>query len=150
MCLGESITGEAREVAKVQAALARQIQQPQHPLKPPVAIISGGECTVTLRNTEGGRGGRCSEFLLSLAIDLNAAENMFAIACDTDGIDGSEANAGAYVEPPSLARARALGVNAKEQLALNDAFGFFQPLDDLIVTVPTRTNVNDYRAMLIF
>ena len=149
MILGDSVTGEAREVAKVHAALARQIQQHHHPLKPPVAIISGGECTVTLRNAEGGRGGRCSEFLLSLAIDLNADEHMFAIACDTDGIDGSEANAGAYIEPPSLARARALGVTAKAQLAMNDAFGFFQPLDDLIVTGPTRTNVNDYRAILI-
>ncbi len=150
MILGDSVTGEAREVAKVHAALARQIQQHHHPLKPPVAIISGGECTVTLRTAGVGRGGRCSEFLLSLAIDLNAQANIFAIACDTDGIDGSETNAGAYLEPGSLTRARACGVNAKSQLAMNDAFGFFLPLDDLIVTGPTRTNVNDYRAMLIF
>ena len=150
MILGDSVTGEAREVAKVHAALARQIQQHHHPLKPPVAIISGGECTVTLRTAGVGRGGRCSEFLLSLAIDLNAQTNIFAIACDTDGIDGSETNAGAFLEPGSLARAAALDVNAKSQLAMNDAFGFFSPLDDLIVTGPTRTNVNDYRAMLIF
>ncbi len=150
MILGDSVTGEAREVAKVHAALARQIQQHHHPLKPPVAIISGGECTVILRTAGVGRGGRCSEFLLSLAIDLNAQANIFAIACDTDGIDGSETNAGAYLEPGSLARAHACEVNAKSQLAMNDAFGFFLPLDDLIVTGPTRTNVNDYRAMLIF
>lgn len=151
MIVGDSVTGEAREVAKVHAALARQIQQHHHPLKPPVAIISGGECTVTLRNAGGGRGGRCSEFLLSLAIDLNAQSNIFAIACDTDGIDGSETNAGAYLEPGSLARAAALdrNVSAKSLLAMNDAYGFFLPLDDLIVTGPTRTNVNDYRAMLI-
>ena len=150
MILGDSVTGEAREVAKVHAALARQIQQHHHPLKPPVAMISGGECTVTLRTAGVGRGGRCSEFLLSLAIDLNERENIFAIACDTDGIDGSEDNAGAYLEPGSLARARALGVSAKTQLEANDAYGFFSPLDDLIFTGPTLTNVNDYRALLIF
>ena len=149
MILGDSVTGEAREVAKVHAALARQIQQHHHPLKPPVAIISGGECTVTIRNAGQGRGGRCSEFLLSLAIELNEQENIFAIACDTDGIDGSEENAGAYLEPGSLARARALGVQAKPQLAMNDAYGFFSPLDDLVVTGPTRTNVNDFRAIII-
>ncbi len=152
MILGDSVTGEAREVAKVHAALARQIQQHHHPLNPPVAMISGGECTVTLRNMDGasgGRGGRCSEFLLSLAIDLDARRDIFAIACDTDGIDGSEQNAGAYIEPGSLARARTLGVQAKAQLMMNDAYGFFSPLDDLIVTGPTRTNVNDYRAILI-
>ena len=150
MILGDSVTGEAREVAKVHAALARQIQQHHHPLKPPVAMISGGECTVTLRTAGVGRGGRCSEFLLSLAVDLDERENIFAIACDTDGIDGSEDNAGAYLEPGSLARARALGVSAKTQLGANDAYGFFSPLDDLIFTGPTLTNVNDYRALLIF
>jgi len=149
MILGDSVTGEARDVAKVHAALARQIQQHHHPFKPPVAIISGGECTVTLRNAGVGRGGRCSEFLLSLAIDLDERENIFAIACDTDGIDGSEDNAGAYLEPGSMHRARLGGLQAKAQLAANDAFGFFAPLDDLIVTGPTRTNVNDYRVILI-
>jgi hydroxypyruvate reductase len=149
MVLGDSITGEAREVAKVHAALARQLQQHHHPFKPPVAIISGGECTVTLKNASEGRGGRCSEFLLSLAIDLDARANIFAIACDTDGIDGSEANAGAYLEPHSLSRARMIDINAKSQLAANDAWGFFAPLDDLIITGPTRTNVNDYRAILV-
>ena len=149
MILGDSITGEAREVAKVHAALARQIQTHHHPLKSPLAIISGGECTVTLRTAGQGRGGRCSEFLLSLAIDLEGRENIFAIACDTDGIDGSEENAGAYLEPGSLARAHALDANAKSLLGANDAYGFFAPLNDLIVTGPTRTNVNDYRAILV-
>jgi len=152
MILGDSVTGEAREVAKVHAALARQIQQHHHPLKPPVAMISGGECTVTMKSSNGapvGRGGRCSEFLLSLAIDLDERENIFALACDTDGIDGSEDNAGAYLDPCSLARARARGVHAKSQLGMNDAYGFFLPLGDLVVTGPTRTNVNDYRAILI-
>ncbi len=149
MVLGDSVTGEAREVAKVYAALARQIKEHQHPLKPPVALISGGECTVTLRKTNIGRGGRCSEFLLSLAIDLNGLDNVHAIACDTDGIDGSENNAGAVLTADSLARADHLDINAKLSLANNDSYGFFAGLDDLIVTGPTRTNVNDYRAILI-
>ncbi|MEQ1516487.1 MAG: glycerate kinase [Usitatibacteraceae bacterium] len=149
MILGDSVTGEARDVAKVHAALARQIQHHHHPLKPPVAIISGGECTVSLRDVGQGRGGRCSEFLLSLALDLDARENVFALACDTDGIDGSEENAGAYLEPGSLARARAVDANAKALLGANDAYGFFAPLNDLIITGPTRTNVNDYRAILV-
>ena len=151
MILGDSVTGEAREVAKVYAALARQIQRYHHPLKPPVALISGGECTVTLRGDAAvpGRGGRCSEFLLSLAIELEGGENIHALACDTDGIDGSEDNAGAFLTPSSLARASACGLAAKRQLQANDAYGFFGPLGDLIVTGPTRTNVNDYRVILV-
>jgi hydroxypyruvate reductase len=147
--LGDSVTGEAREVAKVYAALARQIRQHHQPFKPPVALISGGECTVTLRPGNQGRGGRCSEFLLSLAIELNGIGNISALACDTDGIDGSEDNAGAYLAPDSIARARKLGVSASEQLAANDAFGFFDAIGDTIRTGPTRTNVNDYRAILL-
>ena len=150
MILGDSITGEAREVAKVYAALARQIQQHHHPLKPPVALISGGECTVTLAPGNQGRGGRCTEFLLSLAISLDGLQHIAAIACDTDGIDGSEQNAGAILTDQSLPRARAMGQNAQQLLDANDAFGFFTPLGDLVVTGPTRTNVNDYRAILIF
>jgi len=151
MILGDSVTGEAREVAKVYAALARQIQRYHHPLKPPVALISGGECTVTLRGDAAvpGRGGRCSEFLLSLAVELEGCENIHALACDTDGIDGSEDNAGAYLAPNSLARASACGLAAKHQLQANDAYSFFGPLGDLIVTGPTRTNVNDYRVILV-
>jgi len=147
MNLGDSVTGEASEVAKTYAALARQIAQYADPIKPPVALISGGECTVTVRGS--GRGGRCTEFLLSLAVELAGAPNVYAIACDTDGIDGSEDNAGAVLLPGSLARGARLGLDARKLLADNDAYGFFSPIDDLVVTGPTRTNVNDYRAILI-
>lgn len=147
MVLGDSVTGESREVAKVYAALARQVRQHHHPLKPPVALISGGETTVTIRGQ--GRGGRCTEFLLSLAVELDGLEHVFALAADTDGIDGSETNAGAMLAPDSLARAAALGHSAKAMLANNDGYGFFEPLRDLVVTGPTRTNVNDYRIILV-
>ena len=147
MNLGDSVTCEASEVAKVYAALARQIAQHADPLKPPVALISGGECTVTVRGN--GRGGRCTEFLLSLAVELAGAANVYAIACDTDGIDGSEDNAGAVLTPESLGRGARLGLDARKLLADNDAYGFFSRLEDLVVTGPTRTNVNDYRAILI-
>jgi len=149
MILGDSVTGEAREVAKVYAALAKQIHQHHHPLKPPVALISGGECTVTLREAGVGRGGRCSEFLLSLGIELDGLAGVQALACDTDGIDGSEENAGAYLATDALYRANLGELDARKHLANNDAFGFFAALDDLIVTGPTRTNVNDYRVILI-
>jgi hydroxypyruvate reductase len=151
LILGDTVTGEAREVAKVYAALARQIRQHQHPMKPPVALISGGECTVTIREGAAatGRGGRCSEFLLALAIEMEGVKGVSALACDTDGIDGSEDNAGAHLGEDSLARAKALGLEPKRLLANNDAYGFFAPLEDLVVTGPTRTNVNDYRVILI-
>ena len=145
--LGDSVTGEASEVAKVYGALARQVARHGAPFAPPVALISGGECTVTVRGS--GRGGRCAEFLLSLAIDLAGLPRASAIACDTDGIDGSEDNAGAVLLPDSLARAAALGADARALLANNDAYGFFSALGDLVVTGPTRTNVNDYRAILV-
>jgi hydroxypyruvate reductase len=145
--LGDRITGEASAVAKTQEALARRIAGGSEPMKPPVAIISGGECTVTVRGS--GRGGRCTEFLLSLGIGLEGVPNVQAIACDTDGIDGSEDNAGAVLLPDSLERAIELGLNARKLLANNDAYGFFSGLGDLVVTGPTRTNVNDYRAILI-
>ncbi len=147
MNLGDSVTGEASEVAKVYAALARQIAQHAEPMKPPVALISGGECTVTVRGN--GRGGRCTEFLLSLAVELAGAPNIYAIACDTDGIDGSEDNAGAVLLPDSPVRGARLGLDARKLLANNDAYGFFSRVEDLVVTGPTRTNVNDYRAILI-
>jgi len=146
--LGDSITGEAREVAKVMAALVREIRAYGSPFKPPVALISGGECTVTVTGAKG-RGGRCSEFLLALALELDGLPGMHAIAADTDGIDGSEDNAGAMLAPDSLARAHAAGMNAKQLLAANDSYGFFSALGDLVVTGPTRTNVNDYRAIVI-
>jgi hydroxypyruvate reductase len=140
--LGDRITGEASEVARAQEALVRS-----GGLAPPVAIVSGGECTVTVRGD--GRGGRNTEFLLSLAIALDGLPGVHAIACDTDGIDGSEDNAGAVLSPDSLLRAARLGLDARKLLADNDAYRFFSALDDLVVTGPTRTNVNDYRAILV-
>jgi len=145
--LGDSVTGEAREVAKVYGALAREIRAHGTPWRPPVALISGGECTVTVRGD--GRGGRCAEFLLWLAIDLEGAEGIHALACDTDGIDGSEDNAGAILAPEALKRAQAKKLKPAALLARNDGYGFFSALDSLVVTGPTRTNVNDYRVILI-
>ena len=145
--LGDSVTGEAREVAKVYGALAREVKQHGLPYQPPVALISGGETTVTVRGR--GRGGRNCEFLLALGVDLNGAEGIHALACDTDGIDGSEDNAGAILAPDSLRRARQKHLEAAKFLATNDSYGFFSSLDDLVVTGPTRTNVNDYRVILV-
>jgi len=139
--LGDTITGEAREVAKVMAALVREIRRYSKPFKPPVALISGGECTVTVRG-EVGRGGRCTEFLLSLGIEL---VDVWAVAADTDGIDGTEDNAGAILTPESMKRGR----DAKARLASNDSYGFFSALGDLVTTGPTRTNVNDYRVIVV-
>jgi hydroxypyruvate reductase len=147
LVLGDSVTGESSEVAKVYAALAREVKQHGQPARPPVALISGGETTVTVRGQ--GRGGRCTEFLLSLAIALEGLPGAWALACDTDGIDGSEDNAGAWLAPDSLARARAQGLRPRELLAANDGYGFFAALDALVVTGPTRTNVNDYRVILV-
>ena len=145
--LGDSVTGEAAEVAKVYGALVRQVRGHAQPFAPPVALISGGECTVTVRGS--GRGGRCSEFLLALAIDLAGEAGVHAIAADTDGIDGSEDNAGAWLAPETLARAAAAGKVAKRLAAANDSYAFFAAVDQLIQTGPTRTNVNDYRAILV-
>lgn len=147
--LGDGITGEASEVAKVFGAMARQVASRGEPWQAPVALISGGECTVTLPAGVTGRGGRCNEFLLSLALDLGGLASAHAIACDTDGIDGTEDNAGAVLAPDALARAAALGLDARKLLAAHDSYGFFAALSDLVITGPTRTNVNDYRAILI-
>ena len=145
--LGDTVTGEAREVAKVHGALAREIVQHGLPWQPPVALISGGETTVTVRGK--GRGGRNAEYLLALAVDLTGAARVHALACDTDGIDGSEDNAGAILAPDSLARAGKTKLDATKLLADNDGYGFFSALGDLVVTGPTRTNVNDYRCILV-
>lgn len=145
--LGDSVTGEARHVAEVYGALARQVRLHGSPWKPPVALISGGETTVTVRGD--GRGGRCSEFLLALAVALGGMEGVHALACDTDGIDGSEDNAGAILAPDSVRRAARKKLDHGRFLENNDGYGFFSALDDLVVTGPTRTNVNDYRAILI-
>ncbi|MGO4329623.1 glycerate kinase [Cupriavidus sp. 2TAF22] len=152
--LGDTVTGEAQEVARVYAALVREIRTYNAPFAAPVALISGGECTVTLPQggAAGGarpRGGRCSEFLLSLALELDGAGDVYAIAADTDGIDGSEDNAGALLDPSTPARAQAAGAPARARLDAHDAWGFFDAAGDLVVTGPTRTNVNDYRAILI-
>jgi len=139
--LGDAIEGEAREVAGAMAADALADGDR------PCVLLSGGETTVTVRGN--GRGGRNSEFLLALAIALDGRPGVYAIACDTDGIDGSEDNAGAVVTPDTLARGRAQGLDARDFLADNDAYGYFAALGDLVVTGPTRTNVNDFRAILI-
>jgi len=147
LVLGDSVTGESRDVAGVHASIAREIRQNGHPWPAPAAIVSGGETTVTIRG--GGKGGRCSEFLLSLAIDLDGLPGTWALAADTDGIDGAETNAGAIATPDTIERARALGMEPKSRLADNDGFGFFSPLGDLVNTGPTLTNVNDFRVILV-
>ena len=145
--LGDAIEGEAAEVARVMAGIARQCALHGQPGGAPCVLISGGETSVTVRG--GGRGGRNAEFLLGLAVALDGHRGIHAIACDTDGIDGTEDNAGALLSPGSLARAASLGVLARDRLADNDGYGFFSSLDDLVVTGPTCTNVNDFRAILI-
>ena len=145
--LGDAVTGEAREVAKVYSALAREVREHGLPWQPPVALISGGECTVTVRGA--GRGGRCAEFLLALGLELGGLAGVHALACDTDGIDGSEDNAGAILTPDTLKRAAGKKLRAERLLADNDAYSFFAALDQLVVTGPTRTNVNDYRVILV-
>ncbi|SPA27853.1 HYDROXYPYRUVATE REDUCTASE OXIDOREDUCTASE PROTEIN; tartrate degradation [Cupriavidus taiwanensis] len=145
--LSDCIEGEAREVAEVHAAIARQVARRGQPFSRPCVILSGGETTVTVRGK--GRGGRNAEFLLSLAVALDGLPGVHAIAGDTDGIDGSEDNAGALLSPDTLTRAAGRGLNARAHLENNDGYAFFAGLDDLIVTGPTRTNVNDFRAILI-
>ncbi len=147
LILANDIEGEARDVALVHAAIARQAYRFGQPIASPCVLISGGETTVTVRG--GGRGGRNAEFLLALGVALDAHPGISALAGDTDGIDGTEDNAGALLFPDSLARAAAAGVRAKDRLANNDGYGFFQSLGDLVVTGPTLTNVNDFRAILV-
>ena len=143
--LGDDVEGEAREVAWEQAALAMTAAQGATRL--PCLILSGGETTVTVRGS--GRGGRNAEYLLALANALEGAPNVYALAADTDGIDGSEDNAGAVLQPDSWQRAGERGLSAAAMLDNNNGYGFFDALDDLIVTGPTRTNVNDFRAILV-
>ncbi len=145
--LSSSMEGEAREVALVHAGIARQLVLHDQPVPKPCVILSGGETSVTVRGN--GRGGRNAEFLLALAIGLQGLDKVHAIACDTDGIDGTEDNAGCVLAPDSLARAAQLGLDARALLADNDGYAFFDALGDLIITGPTRTNVNDFRAILV-
>lgn len=147
LILGDAIEGEAREVAMVMAGIARQVRRHGQPLPAPCVLLSGGETTVTLRGK--GRGGRNAEFLLGLGVALDGLAGVHALAADTDGIDGSEDNAGALLHPDSIARAATRGVSAKAALANNDGYGFFAAIDDLLVTGPTLTNVNDFRAVLV-
>jgi hydroxypyruvate reductase len=155
--LSDELEGESREVGKVHAALARTAAQrpagSQQPFAKPCVILSGGETTVTVRpRREGaakGRGGRAGEFCMGLAQALQGQGGVWALAADTDGIDGVEDNAGALVTPDTLARAVQAGVSLADCLDRNDAVGFFAPLGDLFTTGPTHTNVNDFRAMLI-
>lgn len=146
-CILGDLEGESRDVALVHAGIAKQIALHGQPFQPPVAIISGGETTVTVRGD--GKGGRDAEFLLGLTLALEGFGGVSAIACDTDGIDGVETNAGAIMTADSFARAQKAGVDLKALFANNDAFSAFEALGDLVVTGPTRTNVNDFRAILV-
>ncbi|MEZ5740890.1 MAG: glycerate kinase [Burkholderiaceae bacterium] len=148
LILGDALEGEARDVGLVMAGIARQVCRHDQPAPAPVALISGGETTVTISG-EGGRGGRNAEFLLALAVALGDAPRVTALACDTDGIDGSENNAGAMWTPALAARARALGISAVDHLDRHDAFTYFEAIDGLVTTGPTGTNVNDFRVVLI-
>jgi glycerate 2-kinase len=145
--LSDRVEGEARDVGKVLAAVARQVAAHNEPFAPPCVLLSGGETTVTVRGQ--GRGGRNVEFLLSLGLSLDGDRGIFALAGDTDGVDGLEEIAGAYLAPDSLARAWKKGIKPQESLAANDGHSFFEALGDSIVTGPTLTNVNDFRAILI-
>ena len=151
--LSDEIEGESREVAKVHAALARAVARRNAPFARPCVLLSGGETTVTLRARRAGaargRGGRAGEFCLGLAQALQGEPQVFALAADTDGIDGVEDNAGAWVEPHTLARAQALGLAVADHLDRNDSYGYFSALGDLVITGPTHTNVNDFRAILV-
>lgn len=148
--LGDSLEGEARDVAKVLAGITRQVAQHGQPFRTPCVLLSGGETTVTIRDPHGsGRGGRNVEFLLALAVALGDLEGVHALAGDTDGVDGIEEIAGALLTPDSLARAWAAGMNPRSFLDHNDAHSFFQKLGDSVLTGPTLTNVNDFRAILV-
>lgn len=145
--LSDSIEGEAREVGSVHAAIAREVATRNRPFGKPVLILSGGETTVTLRAK--GKGGRNSEFLLAFAIAIGGLEGVHALAADTDGIDGSEDNAGAFADGSTVSRMRAAGVDSKAMLAGNNAWTAFNAVGDLFVPGPTGTNVNDLRAILV-
>ena len=145
--LGDALEGEAREVATVMAGTALALRRHGRLARAPAVLLSGGETTVTVRGR--GRGGRNAEFLLALAVALRGEDGIYAIAGDTDGIDGSEDNAGALVEPGTLARAAGKNIDALARLADNDTYTVFAALGDLVVTGPTLTNVNDFRAILV-
>jgi len=145
--LSDAIEGEARDVGLVHAAIAREVAGRDRPFTKPVVILSGGETTVTLRGK--GRGGRNTEFLLSLASAIDGVAAIAALAADTDGIDGSEDNAGAFADGSTAGRLRTQGLDPLASLSSNDAWGAFNAIGDLFVTGPTGTNVNDFRAILV-
>ncbi len=145
--LGDALEGEARDVAEVHAVLARDVQAGLAPGDAPVLLLSGGELTVTRRGD--GVGGPNAEYALALALALNGAGGIHALACDTDGVDGAAEVAGAVIGPETLAQATAAGVDPEQALAINDAHGFFGAIGGQVVTGPTLTNVNDFRAILI-
>jgi glycerate 2-kinase len=147
LLLGDALEGEAREMAKVMAGIVKSVRDHQQPVPAPAVILSGGEATVTIRGK--GKGGPNAEFALALAVALKDCPGVDAIACDTDGIDGSEDNAGAIITPDTLERATALGLHPESQLSENDSYGFFKVLGDLVEIGPTLTNVNDFRAILV-
>jgi hydroxypyruvate reductase len=149
LILGDALEGESREMGTVLAGIARSVQRHGHPLPAPALLLSGGETTVSIGGGVAGRGGRNSEFLLGLAVALAGAPGIWAVAGDTDGIDGSEDAAGALIAPDTLARAGARGLDARAALAGHDSFTLFDALGDLIRTGPTLTNVNDFRAILV-
>jgi len=151
--LSDEMEGESRDVGKVHAALARAVATKNQPFQKPCVILSGGETTVTVKPLKDGaapgKGGRAGEFCLGLALALQGQPGVYAMAADTDGIDGMEDNAGAFVAPDTLSRAAAQGMKVDAFLDRNDAYGYFQPLGDLVITGPTHTNVNDFRVLLI-
>jgi hydroxypyruvate reductase len=151
--LSDEMEGESREVGKVHAALARAVAFKGQPFQRPCVILSGGETTVTVRpqapGVPRGRGGRAGEFCMGLALALQGQPKVYALAADTDGIDGVEDNAGAWVEPTTLSRARDQGMKIDHYLDRNDAYGFFVGLGDLLITGPNFTNVNDFRVVLV-
>lgn len=148
LILGDALEGEAADMGTICAGIARSVAAHGQPLAPPAVLLSGGESSVTIAGP-AGRGGRNTELALSMAIALAGHERIHAIACDTDGIDGSERNAGALIDPGTLERGRAAGLDPLQYLAGHDAYTYFESLDDLVITGPTGTNVNDFRAILI-
>jgi len=149
LILGDALEGEAREVGTVMAGIARSVTLHGYPVQPPALLLSGGEATVTIGSSGAGKGGRNTEFLLALSLGLAGADNIWAIAGDSDGIDGTEDAAGAIVAPDTLVRATRTGLDAHAFLSAHDSYTFFERLGDLVRTGPTLTNVNDIRALLV-
>jgi hydroxypyruvate reductase len=149
LILGDALEGEARELGTAMAGIASSVALHGQPVKRPAVLLSGGETTVTIGKTKPGRGGRNTEFLLALGVALNGQDGIHAIACDTDGIDGTEDAAGAIIGPDFLDRCNTANADPKGRLAAHDSYGLFEEINGLVVTGPTCTNVNDFRAVLI-